>query len=143
IPKITIYDGELRFSFERKYLSEQKGLQKGMYWARLEGGKLKGTFEIEGDPSSYLEWTGQRAPVILDKDDGTWKRGEPTSVFNGHDLTGWQPRLTTRPAGWSVKDGLLTNSPGAVDFISERKFWNFDLHVEYLIGPRSNSGIGL
>jgi Domain of Unknown Function (DUF1080) len=143
VPKITIFDGELRFSFERKYLREQKGLQKGLYWARLEAGKLKGTFEIEGEPSSYLEWTGVRAPVIPDKDDGTWKRGDPITLFNGRDLTAWQPRVTTHPEGWSVKDALLTNSAGAVDLVSEKKFWNFDLHVEYLIGVHSNSGIGL
>lgn len=143
IPKLTIFDGELRFSFERKYLRDQKGLQHGLYWARLESGKLKGTFEIEGEPSSYLEWTGVRAPAIPDKDDGGWKRGEAISLFNGRDLTGWQPRLPNRPAGWSVKDSILTNSSGAVDLVSDKKFWNFDMHVEYLVGPRSNSGIGL
>lgn len=143
IPKITISDGELRFSFERKYQRDQKGLQKGLYWARLEGGKLKGTFEIEGDPSSYLEWSGVRAPVLSERDDGTWKRGDPIILFNGRDLTGWQPAITSRPGGWSVKEALLTNSTGAVDLVSDKKFWNFDLHVEFLIGARSNSGIGL
>ncbi|MDQ6758682.1 MAG: DUF1080 domain-containing protein [Acidobacteriota bacterium] len=160
IPKITIYDGELRFSLEGIYHRERVGpkrpdaprehrrdprpMETGLYWARLEAGKLKGTFEIEGDPFSYLEWTGVRAPVLPDKDDGTWKRGDAVTLFNGRDVTGWQPLLTTRPAGWSVtKDGVLTNSPGAVDLVSEKKFQNFDLHVEYLIGPRSNSGIGL
>ena len=51
--------------------------EKGLYWARLEDGKLKGTFEIEGDPSTYLEWTGVRAPALAEKDDGSWKRGDP------------------------------------------------------------------
>src|SRR5437763_9593840 len=91
IPKISTLDGELRFSFERKYHRDQKGLQKGLYWARLEGGKLKGTFEIEGEPFSYLEWTGVRAPLVPDRDDGAWKRGDPIRLFNGRDLTGWQP----------------------------------------------------
>ncbi|MGI8741940.1 MAG: 3-keto-disaccharide hydrolase [Bryobacteraceae bacterium] len=143
IPKITIFDGEMRFSFERRYHKDPKQLEKGLYWARIEAGKLKGTFEIEGDPFSYLEWTGVRAPTLADKDDGAWKRGDPINVFNGRDLTGWQPVGMTRSAAWMVKDALLTNSPGATDLVSERKFQNFDLHVEYLIGPRSNSGIGL
>ena len=109
----------------------------------MESGKLKGTFELEGEPFSYLEWTGVRAPVLPDRDDGTWKRGDPVILFNGRDLTGWQPLLTTRTAGWTVKEGWLTNLPGAIDLVSEKKFQNFELHVEFLIGPRSNSGIGL
>ena len=171
IPKITIFDGELRFSIEGVYHNDQRPdrradtrpdqrqdqrpdpardqkraqmqTEKGLYWARLESGKLKGTFEIEGEPFSYLEWTGVRAPVLPDKDDGTWKRGDPVNLFNGRDLTGWQALPTTRTAGWTVKDALLTNLPGAVDLVSEKKFQNFELHVEVLIGPRSNSGIGL
>src|SRR3981189_2432750 len=74
IPKISISGGELRFVFEKRYQRDQRGLQKGMYWARLEDGKLKGTFEIAGDPSSYLEWTGMRAPVLPEKDDPSLKK---------------------------------------------------------------------
>jgi hypothetical protein len=143
IPKLSIQDGELRFVFDKKYLRDQKGLQKGLYWARLEDGKLKGTFEIEGDPSTYLEWIGTRAPALPDKDDGTWKRGDPVTLFDGKDLTGWQPFPPGKPSGWGVKDGILGNNPNAHDLVSDKKFFNFDLHVEYSIGARANSGIGL
>ena len=143
IPKLSISDGELRFAFERRYNREQKNLQKGLYYARLEEGKLKGTFEIEGDPSSYLNWIGVRAPALPDKDDGTWKKGEPVSLFDGRDLSGWQPLASNRPLGWSVKDGMLINSPGATNLVSDKKFWNFILRVEFRIGPRSSSGFGL
>jgi hypothetical protein len=143
IPKLSIQDGELRFVFDKKYLRDQKGLQKGLYWARLEDGKLKGTFEIEGDPPTYLEWIGTRAPALPDKDDGTWKRGDPVTLFDGKDLTGWQPFPPGKPSGWGVKDGILGNNPNAHDLVSDKKFFNFDLHVEYSIGARANSGIGL
>ena len=143
IPKLSISDGELRFAFERRYNREQKNPQKGIYYARLEEGKLKGTFEIEGAPSSYLEWLGVRAPVIPDKDDTSWKKGEPISLFDGHDLSGWLPENSNRPPGWIVKDGMMINSPGANNLISDRKVWNFILHVEFRVGPRTNSGLGL
>lgn len=143
IKQISILDGELRFVFDRKYQKDAKLGEKGIYWARLENGKLKGTFEIEGDPTTYLEWTGTRAPSLADKDDGTWKRGDPIQLFNGRDLTGWQPLIPGKPTGWSVKDGLLVNSPAAVDLASDKKFWNFDLHVEFTVAFHSNSGIGL
>ena len=144
IPKLSIADAELRFALDGKYRRE-KPAEKGLYWARLEGGKLKGTFEIEGDPSSYLEWTGVRAPALPDKDDGSWRRGEPVVLFDGRELNGWQvipPVPLGRPPGWTVKEGVLSNVTGG-DLVSEKKFFNFGLEVEYRLGPRANSGIGL
>lgn len=149
IPKISVYDGELRFSFDRRYRRdprpvprEQRATQKGLYWARLDNGKLKGTFELEGEPATFLEWSGVHAPVINDKDDGAWKKGEPINLFNGRDLTGWVAVAAGRPA-WTVRQGILTNTPGASDLITDKKFWNFMLHVEVRIGAGGNSGIGL
>src|SRR6202040_2522564 len=131
-----------RFALENRYRREHS-LEKGLYWARLEDSKLKGTFEIEGDPSSYLEWTGVRAPVLMDKDDGTWKKGDPIILFDGHDLSGWQAQAPGRLTSWSVKDGILANSISATNLISDKKFFNFTLDTELRIGPRGNSGVGL
>ena len=142
VSKISISDGELKFSLEGRYHHERK-TEKGLYWARLEDGKLKGTFEVEGDPTTYLEWSGFRAPVLPDKDDPTWKRGDPVVLFDGHDLTGWTPEPPGRLASWSVKDGILANSIGATNLISDKKFFNFAVEAEFRIGPRSNSSIGL
>ena len=141
IPKIAISDGELRFGIESRY--RQNRMEKGVYWARLEDGKLKGTFEIEGDPSTYLEWTGVRAPMLTDKDDGTWKRGDPVVLFDGHNLTGWQTVGSVRSLGWTVKEGVLRNGFGTTNLVSEKKFWNFAVEVEYEVGFHSSSGVGL
>jgi len=142
IPKLSISEGELRFALDARFRKDH-GPEKGLYWARLEDGKLKGTFEIEGDPSTYLEWTGVRAPALAEKDDGTWKRGDPVALFNGRDLTGWQPFPPGRLVGWTVKDGVLTSLAGAPDLISERKFTNFIVDAEYRIEPHTNSGVVL
>lgn len=142
IPKLSISEGELRFALEARFRKE-RNLEKGLYWARLEEGKLKGTFEIEGDPSSYLEWTGVRAPALSDRDDGTWKRGDPVTLFNGRDLAGWEAVPPAHLGGWIVKDGVLTALYGAPDLISNKKFFNFVLDAEYRMEPHSNSGIGL
>jgi len=143
IPKLSVSDGELRFALERRSARDQKALPKGLYYARLEEGKLKGTFEIEGDPSSYLEWVGVRAPALSEKDDGTWKKGDPIALLNGHDLSGWLPLPANRSAGWSVKDGVLVNSTSAINLVSDKKYWNFALHAEFRTGLRSSSGIAL
>src|SRR3984957_19385476 len=143
IPKLSIQDGELRFVFDKRYRHDARGLQKGLYWARIEEGKLKGTFEIEGDPSTYLEWTGVRAPALAEKDDGSWKRGDPVVLFDGHDLAGWQPSPPGHLVGWAVREGALTALPGAPDLVSDKKFTNFVVDAEYRIEPHTNSGIGL
>jgi hypothetical protein len=142
IPKLSVSEGELRFALEARFRKDH-GPEKGLYWARLEDGKLKGTFEIEGDPSTYLEWTGVRAPALAEKDDGSWKRGDPVVLFNGHDLTGWQAVPPAHLVGWVVKDGALTALAGAPDLISEKKFANFVVDAEYRIEPHTNSGIVL
>jgi len=143
IPRLSISDGELRFALQARFRRD-RNVETGLYWARLEDGRLKGTFEIEGDPSSYLEWIGMRAPVLPDKDDGSWKRGDAVPLFDGHTLAGWQMLGGARPSGgWTVKDGLLTGSSGAPDLVSDRKFWNFAVEVEYRLAPRANGGVSL
>ena len=142
IPKLSISEGELRFALEARFRKDH-GPEKGLYWARLEDGKLKGTFEIEGDPSTYLEWTGVRAPALAEKDDGSWKRGDPVVLFDGHDLAGWQPSPPGHLVGWVVREGALTALPGAPDLVSDKKFTNFVVDAEYRIEPHTNSGIGL
>jgi hypothetical protein len=142
IPKLSISESELRFALEAKFRKDH-GPEKGLYWARLEDGKLKGTFEIEGDPSTYLEWTGVRAPALAEKDDGSWKRGDPVVLFDGHDLTGWQAVPPAHLLGWVVRDGVLIALPGAPDLMSEKKFSNFVLNADYWIEPHTNTGIGL
>ncbi len=142
IPKLSISEGELRFALEARFRKDH-GPEKGLYWARLEDGKLKGTFEIEGDPSTYLEWIGVRAPALAEKDDGSWKRGDPVVLFDGHDLSGWQAVPPAHLTGWVVREGALVALPGAPDLMSEKKFSNFVLNADYWIEPHTNSGIGL
>ncbi len=148
--EMSIQDGELTFVFNRRYgVPGAKGAyakrpsRRGIYKARLIDGKLKGTFEVEGFPQTRLDWIGERAPVITDKDDGTWKEGKPVELFNGKDLTGWLPMVKGRPLGWSVTNGILANNPPANNLVSEQKFWNFKLHAEYRLSEGSNSGFGL
>jgi hypothetical protein len=114
-----------------------------VYKARLAGGKLEGTYEIEGQNQPPIKWTGVRAPVIKDKDDGSWREGKPVTLFNGKDLTGWRGIVSGGEAGWSAENGLLVSNGKGSDLVSVPKFWNYKLHLEYRIPKGSNSGIGL
>ncbi len=116
---------------------------KRIYRALLAGGKLEGTAETEGQPASLVKWIGVRAPVITEKDDGSWKEGKPIQLFNGKDVSGWKALNPAVEMKWSVQDGVMRNAPPTTDIISEQKFWNFKVHVDFRIIERSNSGIGL
>ena len=90
-----------------------------------------------------LKWMGVRAPVITEKDDGSWHEGTPVELFNHKDLSGWRGLIPNMPLGWAVKNGAMANVAGANNLVSDQTFWNFKLHVEYRVGEGSNSGIGL
>ncbi len=143
IPELRIERGQLEFAFTRKYrvANLPAAERRALYRARLEGGKLIGT--VTADGTLLANFSGERAPVIRDKDDGAWKPGKAITLFNGRDLSGWRTVTGASASGWSVRDGLLVNSEKAPDIVSQEKFWNFELHAEFRVGPKSNSGIAL
>jgi hypothetical protein len=143
INTIKVEDGVLRFTIHR---SDRNGKMQGdemIYTARLVNGKLEGTYTTESGKNPPLKWTGVRAPAINEKDDGSWKEGEPIALFNGKDLTGWKGLNPGAELKWSVQEGVLRNAPPTTDIISDRSFWNFTLHTDFRIVEHSNSGIGL
>ena len=132
IQRISIESGELRFTFDGENVHQE-------YRAKLEGGKLEGVFE---SGNAKLQWTGARAPEIKDADDAYWHAGKPVHVFNGKDISNWHG-LIPGALGWTVEGGVVKGNGGAVDLVSNARFWNFTLHVEYRTPAHSNSGIGL
>ena len=145
IEEISIRGNEFVFGFHPKDRSKggEGGTRHLVYRARLVDNRLEGTFETEGQNHPPVKWTGVRAPVIRDKDDGTWREGPTIALFNDRDLSGWRTLVPEREGGWSVKNGVLAGTGRGSNIISEKKFWNFKLHVEYRLPPGSNSGIGL
>lgn len=133
IQHIRIENGELRFTFDDESEHQE-------YRAKFSRGKLQGTFESGG---TRLEWTGARAPKISDTDDGSWREGKPVELVNHKDLSNWHGLTAEASKGWRIEDGMLKGNGAATDLVSNDKFWNFKLHVEYRTPPHSNSGIGL
>ncbi len=143
INTIAVENGELKFTIVQPAGRNGEPSRTNVYRARLAGGKLDGTLTVEGQSAAPVKFTGVRAPVINEKDDGTWKEGTPIELFNGKDTSGWKALNPSVEMKWSVKDGILRNAPPTTDIISEQKFWNFKLHVDFRIVEHSNSGIGL
>jgi hypothetical protein len=144
IPEIKVSDQTLEFVFNKRYQRGNPNPVRGVYTAKIVGGKLVGSLEVAADPQSGRKFEGVRAPVIKDKDDGKWKAdGQPVELFNGKDFSGWRAMVAGQELGWEVKDGNMSNKAGANNLVTEQKFWNFELHAEYKYGAGSNSGLGL
>jgi Domain of Unknown Function (DUF1080) len=110
------------------------------YEAKYVNGVLQG--KMTGSQGE-VAFTGRRAPEINEHDDGTWIKGKPITLFNGKDLKGWTGVDSDKAEGWTVEDGILKGKGQADDLITVAKYWNFELHVEYRLGEKSNSGVGL
>ena len=78
LPSPKIEDGVLRFSWidARNHLDYQIHYVTGTLGGQMTGG------------AEPVKFTGRRAPVINEHDDGTWVKAKPITLFNGKDLQG-------------------------------------------------------
>ena len=103
-----------------------------------EGDKLTGVAK-RGDTETG-KIAGVHAPALDRKPPKSWTRPEP--LFNGKDLTGWEP---DNPANnhWAAVDGYLVNQTKGANLRTTRKFDDFKLHFEVNCPDHANSGMYL
>lgn len=136
VKQIEFSGGKLKFSLPPQYEKMKVDL---VFDGKLTSGKLEGT--TNGEDGATLKWSGAPAPALKPKANPKW--GQPIQLFNGKDLTGWKLRFEKGKGCWSVEDGAMTNSAGCVDIITEQKFTDFKLALEFKLVERSNSGVYL
>jgi hypothetical protein len=100
--------------------------------------RLNGTERRGGAVVAYL--SGTRAPAMERKPPAAWS--EPQSIFNGKDLTGWEP-IGTSKNNWTAKDNELVNQAAGANLKTSRTFGDFKLHVDFNCPNEGNSGIYL
>jgi hypothetical protein len=105
---------------------------------KLTGDTLSGT--VSGLKGGIWHWTGTRAPALRVNAHPRW--GKAIALFNGKDLTGWKPSGPSQVV-WRVENGLLVSPGRGPELITNAKFNDFKLHVEFNCGPNSNSGVYL
>ncbi len=102
------------------------------------GDKITGA-EKRGDRSTPLN--GVRAPELKRAEPKSWSA--PEAIFNGKDLTGWEPIGNVANSHWVVQDGLLVNTARGANLKSQRTFDDFKLHFEVNCPDDANSGFYL
>jgi hypothetical protein len=101
-------------------------------------GKLTGTQKRSDGVEGKI--TGVPAPALKRNPPAKW--GKPEPLFNGKDLTGWEPDDPAKNH-WVARDGELVNDAAGANIRTTRKFEDFKLHIEYNCPNEGNSGVYL
>ena len=113
-------------------------LSRGTTWDLEAGGDQLTGVQKSGDHTVQL--TGVRAPDLKRSAPAAWTDPEP--LFNGKDLTGWEP-IGPAASHWKVEDGLLLNTAHGANLKSTRTFEDFKVHYEVNCPDDGNSGFYL
>ena len=135
-------------------LSKQKDKQITETLTITENGdSLTGTtvkVDEAGKSFGQVQFGGKRIPALPAKPDlSKVKFGEPVSLFNGKDLTGWRLIKPDADNGWSVEDWALINRVDKKsgkhygNLRTDAEFEDFKLTLEVRTQAESNSGIYL
>ncbi|MGH7944550.1 MAG: 3-keto-disaccharide hydrolase [Opitutaceae bacterium] len=125
--------------------------------ATIEGDTLKGTRVLPRNNGSGFdrgEFTGKRIPPLPARPNlAAVKFGPPITLFNGHDLSGWQIIDRGGKSAWTVENGALVNRPPAhapgqprertANLRTDREFEDFNVKLEVSVPQGSNSGVYL
>ena len=132
---VEVKDGVLRL------VREEHPGQLDTFEARRDGAVLRG--EVRYPDGKVQHFEGKRAPDLRTTAATTW--GAPLTVFDGKSLAGWSLRDPKAKMGWAVVNGELAvvEPKGNADLVSDGKFQDLKLHLEFNVEAQSNSGVYL
>jgi hypothetical protein len=135
LPRITIRGKQITFVSPK----EEEGSNVDITFEGVRDGEsLSGT--LNGPDGTAWSWTGVRAPSLDRSSPPKWDK--PIGLLNGKDLSGWH-ESKAGPPDWTVKDGNLVSPGNGPELISDSKFQDFRLHIEFNCGKDANSGVYL
>ena len=135
LPKVEISNGELTFVSPKE---EEDSKEDLVFQGKLTGKTLTGI--VNGPDGKAWQWAGVRAPDLVRAGAHMWDK--PIPLFNGKDLNGWTMSASGLPA-WTVQNGTIVSPGHGPELVSESKFQDFKLHIEFNCGKDSNSGVYL
>lgn len=133
ISEVKPHDGKYSFSIPLQW---EEGNRNIDFEFEVKGEELTGTM-VYSDGVTY-HFTGVRAPLMTRAKAPVW--GKPVKLFNGKDTKGWH---TDGKNQWVVESGILRSKHSGANLITDQKFSDFKLHIEFRYQKGSNSGVYL
>jgi hypothetical protein len=134
IALVNFKEGKVSFSIPPQWERIEKDM---VFEGVLDNDQLKGT--ITSSYGKSFSFVGERAPLLKRTAAPIW--GKPIKLIKGNTLVGWHASGTTNQ--WLVINGVLTNPKSGSNIITDQKFEDFKLHVEFRYPAGSNSGVYL
>jgi hypothetical protein len=133
VAEIKFNEGKFSFTIPTQWEKEAANLEFNGF---IKNDSLKGTL-LYSDGKTY-NWVASRAPALIHNMNPVW--GKPEPLFNGKDLTGWHAMGTNQ---WIVESGVLKSPKSGANLVTDNKYMDFKLHIEFRYPKGSNSGIYL
>jgi|TARA_R110000744_G_scaffold100475_2_gene193808 hypothetical protein len=133
ISEVKMKDGKFSFAIPPQW---EDGNTYMEFEGSMDGDVLKGTM-LYTNGQTY-NWVATRAPKLEYTKNPKW--GKPIKLFNGKDLSGWKAMGENQ---WIVESGVLKSPRSGSNLVSEQKFNDFKLHLEFKYPEGSNSGVYL
>lgn len=134
ISKVNFTSGKISFSIPAQWEDSDKDM---VLEGTLKDGKFSGT--IISSKGEHYTWTAERAPSLQRSKTPVW--GTPIALLNGKNLDGWHTDRNDNQ--WLVENGILKAPRSGANIISDKKFEDFKLHIEFRYPEGSNSGVYL
>ena len=134
ISKVNVNDGKITFSIPPQWDNANNDM---VFEGTVENDKLSGVIiSSSGVKHSFV---GERAPLLKRASAPEW--GTPIALFNGQNLDAWHPQKQNNQ--WVAENGILKNPKPGTNLITNQKFDDFKLHVEFRYPAEGNTGIYL
>jgi hypothetical protein len=134
ISKVNVIDGKITFSIPPQWDNSDNDM---VFEGTIENDQLKGV--ITSSSGVKHAFVGERAPLLKRNTSPVWTK--PITLFNGRNLDGWHPQKPNNQ--WVAENGILKSPKPGTNIITDQKFNDFKLHIEFRYPEGGNTGIYL
>jgi hypothetical protein len=133
ISKINITGNKFSFAIPPQW---EQGTSDLTVEGAQDGKGLSGTI-IFPDGKTY-PWTAVHAPALRTQKEIAW--GKPVSLIQGNEIKGWHALGENQ---WVVEQGILRSPKSGANIVTDERYNDFKLHIEFRYPKGSNSGVYL
>jgi hypothetical protein len=134
VSRVDVRGDSMRFAVPPQW---ESGANDMVVEGRLDNERMQGWMTFPD--GTRREWTAVRAPAMRKAKVIAW--AAPIRLFNGRDLAGWH--AVGGENQWIAANGLLRSPKSGSNIVTDRKFGDFKLHIEFRYPKDGNSGVYL